>query len=57
MEVLLQELKMVLSRNRQALTGDVSIRVEDGGIIAGKQVTLHRKAEKPERVDRLNPIV
>jgi hypothetical protein len=57
MEVLLQELKMVLSRNRQALTGDVSIRVEDGGIIAGKQVTLHRKAEKPERVDQFNPIV
>src|SRR5580765_3580584 len=27
---------MVLSRNRQALTGDVSIRVEDEGIIAGK---------------------
>jgi hypothetical protein len=32
---------MVLSRNRQALTGDVSIRVEDGEIIAGKLTALH----------------
>jgi hypothetical protein len=28
---------LVLSRNRQALTGDVSIRVEDEEIIAGKK--------------------
>jgi hypothetical protein len=33
---------MVLSRNRQALTGDVSIRVEDEEIIAGKLFTLHQ---------------
>jgi hypothetical protein len=33
---------LVLSRNRQALTGDVSIRVEDGEIIAGKLLTLHQ---------------
>jgi hypothetical protein len=33
---------MVLSRNRQALTGDVSIRVEDGEIIAGKPLVLHK---------------
>jgi hypothetical protein len=42
MEVLLQESRLVLSRNRQALTGDVSIRVEDGEIIAGKLLTLHQ---------------
>jgi len=42
MEVLLLESRLVLSRNRQALTGDVSIRVEDGEIIAGKLATLHQ---------------
>jgi hypothetical protein len=36
---------MVLSRNRQALTGDVSIRVEDEEIIAGKLLTLHQFKE------------
>jgi hypothetical protein len=41
MEVLLLTFKMVLSRNRQALTGDVSIRVEDEEIIAGKLAVLH----------------
>jgi hypothetical protein len=40
MEVLLLTLEMVLSRNRQALTGNVSIRVEDGEIIAGKLPAL-----------------
>jgi hypothetical protein len=42
MEVLLLTFEMVLSRNRQALTGDVSIRVEDEEIIAGKLATLHK---------------
>jgi hypothetical protein len=40
---------MVLSRNRQALTGDVSIRVEDEEIIAGKKPILH---SKPGRVSQ-----
>jgi hypothetical protein len=40
---------LVLSRNRQALTGDVSIRVEDGEIIAGKKAILH---SKPGRVSQ-----
>jgi hypothetical protein len=42
MEVLLLTLEMVLSRNRQALTANVSIRVEDGEIIAGKPPSLHK---------------
>jgi hypothetical protein len=33
---------MVLSRNRQARTGDVSITVEDEEIIAGKLAALHK---------------
>jgi len=33
---------MVLSRNRQARTGDVSITVEDEEIIAGKMAALHK---------------
>jgi hypothetical protein len=34
---------LVLSRNRQALTGDVSIRVEDEEIIAGKNPIHYRE--------------